>query len=84
MPFAHSRLVLYICNNFSGKTQFCQFPLSPISFKSCTRYELSPKKVAEIVDIKKENLYQHNEKQVNLPMPFAHGLLGQYLFNNFS
>ena len=84
MPFAHSRLVLYICNNFSGKTQFCQFPLYPISFKSCTRYELSPKKVAEIVDIKKENLYQHNEKQVNLPMPFAHGLLGQYLFNNFS
>ena len=76
MPFAHSRLVLYICNNFGGKTQFCQFPLPPISFKSCTRYELSPKKVAEIVDIKKENLYQHNEKQVNLPMPFAHGLLG--------
>ena len=83
MPFAHSRLVLYICNNFSGKTQFCQFLLSPISFKSCTRYELGPKKVAEIVNIKKENLY-NNEKQVNLHMPFAHGLLGQYLFNNFS
>ena len=29
MPFAHSLLVLYICNNFSGKTQFCQFALSP-------------------------------------------------------